>query len=243
MSIPRRTITEDMLANLPAPVQRYMHYTGVVGKPWIETVRLYQSGRFRRGVDQPWMGMSAMQEYTTDPPGFVWKARFKMWGLPLFRARDSYQEGHGRMFGKTAGLFTLFDARGEGFDQAALVRYLSEVIWFPTAFLGENFVWQGLDEGSAQVTITDSGRSVSGTMFFDGEGRPTRFIAPRYNSDLNRIVPWETPIDQHASLNGLNIPTRGRVSWKLADGDLTYWDGSITQIEYNKPVELFDAAL
>ena len=34
------TITEKMIRELPEPVQRYMHYTGVIGRPWIETVWL-----------------------------------------------------------------------------------------------------------------------------------------------------------------------------------------------------------
>lgn len=60
-----RIVTPEMLQGLPEPVQRYRVYTGVVGKPWIDTARVRQSGRFRRGADQPWMGMSAVQELPT----------------------------------------------------------------------------------------------------------------------------------------------------------------------------------
>jgi hypothetical protein len=42
-----------MLAGLPAPVQRYLTYTGVIGKPWIETVRVAYKGRFRMAADRP----------------------------------------------------------------------------------------------------------------------------------------------------------------------------------------------
>ena len=104
-----RLITTGMLQNLPEPVQRYMAYTGLAGKPWIDTVRLKQAGRFRQGLDRPWMPMTAEQTYTTNPPAFVWNARFKVAGLPLMRARDKYESGQGHMFGKIAGLFTIFD--------------------------------------------------------------------------------------------------------------------------------------
>ena len=33
-------VTEAMLQHLPAPVQRYLRYTGVVGKPWVRTARV-----------------------------------------------------------------------------------------------------------------------------------------------------------------------------------------------------------
>jgi len=73
-----------MLDPLPEPVQRYMRWTEVVGKPWIRTAHIRQEGVFRLAADKPWMSMRAEQVFTVDPPGFVWQARFKMFGLPLF---------------------------------------------------------------------------------------------------------------------------------------------------------------
>ena len=83
----QRLVTPEMLQDLPEPVRRYLTYTGVVGKPWIDTVYLKQAGRFRQGADRPWMPLSAEEYYTTDPPALVWNARFKVAGLPLLRAR------------------------------------------------------------------------------------------------------------------------------------------------------------
>ena len=34
-----------MLDGLPEPVRRYMNWTGVVGRPWIRTAYVNQSGR------------------------------------------------------------------------------------------------------------------------------------------------------------------------------------------------------
>jgi hypothetical protein len=236
-----RLVTADMLRNLPEPVQRYMAYTSVVGKPWIHTARVKQTGRFRLGRDRPWMPMRAVQYYTTDPPGFVWKARFKVAGLWLLSAQDTYKAGHGHMFGKVAGLFTVFDARGEKLDQGTRMRYLSEMIWFPVAFLGENITWQGVDDHSAQVTFTDSGKSVSARLIFDDAGRPTNFIAQRYREikgDFS-LDPWSTPIVEYGVHAGLNLPVRGQAVWNLPSGDLPYWDGEITEFEYNQPIESF----
>ena len=76
-------ITPDMLTVLPDPVQRYLTYAGVVGTPWIDTVRLQQRGTFRTGEDRPWMPVTAEETYTTNPPSLIWNARFKLFGLPL----------------------------------------------------------------------------------------------------------------------------------------------------------------
>jgi len=231
----QRLVTQDMLARLPEPVQRYLEYTGVVGKPWVETVYLRQTGKFRQGFDRPWMPMSAEQWYTTNPPGFLWKARFKLAGLPLLRAEDKYQSGSGHMYGKLAGMITVFDQRGEKMDQGAMLRYLSEMIWFPAAFLGENITWEEVDENSAQVTLIDQGRSVSGLIYVDEAGKFTNFTAHRYrevNGDFS-LDPWSTPVEEYGVRAGLNLPIRGKAVWNLPEGDLDYVDLEITELEYN----------
>jgi hypothetical protein len=231
----KRLVTAEMLQDLPEPVRRYLVYTGVVGKPWIDTVYLKQTGRFRQGLDRPWMPMSAEEFYTTDPPSLIWKARFKVAGLPLLRAKDRYEVGHGHMYGKLAGLFTVFDARGEELDQATMIRYLNEIMWFPTAFLGENITWRHVDDHSTEVTFSDCGKSVSGRMFFDDVGRLTNFATMRYREIDGEfsLDPWSTPMTGYGERAGLNLPVRGQAVWHLPAGDLPYADLEITDVEYN----------
>jgi hypothetical protein len=231
----QRLVAPKMLQDLPEPVRRYLTYTGVVGKPWIDTVYLKQSGRFRQGAGRPWMPLTAEEFYTTDPPALLWKARFKVAGLPLLRARDRYESGHGHMYGKLAGLFTVFDVRGQELDQATMVRYLNEMMWFPTAFLGENITWQAVDDDSAEVTFSDGGRSVSARMVFDDVGRLTNFVAMRYreiDGDFS-YDPWSTPMTDYGERAGLQLPVRGQAVWNLPSGDLPYADLEITEVEYN----------
>lgn len=230
-------VTADRLEGLPAPVRRYMEWTGVVGKPWIRTAYIRQSGHFRQGRDKPWMPMTAEQVFSVDPPGMVWKASFKMYGLPLMKARDSYKDGQGHMFGKAAGLFTIFDDRSEKLTLGTQTRYMSEMIWFPIAYLSDYITWTAVDDHSADVAMTDHGRTVSGRMFFDDLGRPTTFETMRYmgNGDVYTLTPWHTPNLEYGVRGGLNIPVRGTVGWDLPDGELTYGDFSIVSVEYNRP--------
>jgi hypothetical protein len=224
-----------MLAGLPAPVQRYMSFTGVLGRPWIDNVELKYSGKFRQGLDRPWMPMTAKQVYMISPPSFLWDARFKVMGLPLLRARDEYKSGQAHMFARLAGLITIFDVRGEELDQGAMLRYLSEMIWFPTAFLGENITWQAVDDHSADVRFDDANNSVSGRLFFDDDGRPTNFTAMRYretDGDFS-LDPWSTPITGYGELAGLHLPTQGQAMWNLESGDLMYVELQIEEITYN----------
>jgi hypothetical protein len=231
----QRLITADMLKKLPTPVQRYLTYTGVIGYPWIETVHLKQKGKFRQGTDRPWMPLIAEEFYTIDPPSLLWQANFKLAGLPLLRAEDRYESGHGHMFGKLAGLVTIFDVSGDELDQATMIRYLNEIMWFPTAFLGESISWEEVNDHSAQVTFRDHGKSVSAQMIFDDSGRLTNFTTMRYR-ELNGeflLDPWSTPISGYAERAGLKLPIRGQAVWNLESGDLPYIDLEITEVQYN----------
>jgi hypothetical protein len=241
MNMNRRLVTAEMLEHLPAPAQRYLNFTGVVGKPWVETVRIKFDGKFRLGRDKPWMPMRAEQFYTTNPPGFLWQAQFKMAGLWLMRGQDLYKAGHGHMFGKLAGLFTIFDARGAELDQSTMMRYLNEMVWFPIALLSDYVTWQAVDDHSADVTFADAGKQVTARLFFDDAGRLTNFVTQRYRENQGKYTfdIWETPMTEYGVFAGLNLPVRGQAVWKLADGDLPYADLRVTEIEYNGPIPAF----
>jgi hypothetical protein len=64
-------VTEEMLQKLPDPVKRYLVYSGVVGKPIVQKVRLKQVGKIRKDAKQPWMNFEAKQYYSVSSPGFV----------------------------------------------------------------------------------------------------------------------------------------------------------------------------
>jgi hypothetical protein len=236
-----RLVTADMLQHLPEPVQRYLNYTGVIGQAWIDTVRIKYAGRFRMAIDRPWLPIRAEQFYTTNPPAFHWNARFKMAGLWIVSGHDTYKGGHGHMFGKLAGLFNIFDARGDEIDQGTMLRYLNETTWFPIALLGDNMQWQAVDDRSAAVTFTDCDKSVTARFIFDDIGRPINFVTQRYreNKGAYTFDTWTTPFTDWGMIGGLNLPISGQAVWKLPTGDLPYADLTLTEIEYNKSTENF----
>jgi hypothetical protein len=232
-------VHEDDLVGLPAPVGRYLTYTGVIGKPWVNTARVKYHGRFRTGADKRWMRISVEQVYTVNPPGFVWKARFKFAGLPLLFATDTYKAGHGHMQGKLLGLFTVVDGRGDEVDQGTMVRYLQEMTWFPSAYLGENVTWQAVDDHAADVTLHDNGKHTSARMYFDDTGRMLSFVAQRYGEFNGKysLNTWTAPITDYAVFGGLNLPANGKGVWLLPTGDFPYVDVRVTKIEYNQSRE------
>jgi hypothetical protein len=234
-------VKKEDLSRLPAAVQRYLTYTGIIGTPWIETVCVKYSGRFRMAVGKPWMALNVTQYYTTNPPSFLWKASFKMAGLPFMFATDVFKNGHGHMLGKLLGLFTVVDGQGEEVDQGTMVRYLQEMTWFPTAYLGKNVIWRAVSDHAADVTFEDNGKRVTGRMYFDDMGRILTFIAQRTGEHQGRysMNPWTTPTTEYGVFAGLNLPAGGLGVWRLPSGDFTYIDVRVKEVRYNQPIEAF----
>lgn len=234
-------IQHDDLAGLPSPVRRYLEFSGVVGKPRVETVRLSYGGRFRMGKGQMWMPLQAEQCYTTDPPGFMWKAKFMLVGVPFMSAVDVYKNGHSHMTGRFAGLFKVVDGHGEAVDQGGMVRFLQEMTWFPSTYLNDYITWDAVDDHCADVSFHDAGKTVSARMYFDDEGRFLNFVAEHYGDFDGKyeMRPWSTPMSEYSRFDGYMLPVRGKGVWRLPEGDFAYIDVSVTDIRYNVPIEDF----
>ena len=226
-------IDDAKLASLPDPVRRYLVASGVVGKPIPRTVRLTQRGRIRGAPEDSWMNFEAVEVYSTDPPAFVWKASFPTRNLPIVLGRDTYLDGESSILMKMLSLFPIADEHGDAVREAGLMRYLNEMMWFPAAFLGDNVTWRDIDNRSAEVTLADSGMSVSAILFFDDQDRLVNFRAQRFNTATRTTETWETPIVAWADYGGVTLPSHGSAVWKLAGGDFAYIELDIVSAEYD----------
>lgn len=226
-------ITADQLDALPEPVRRYLEHCGVIGKTPVNSVRLKMLGSFRTSPDQSFFDMQAEEYYTINPPSLIWLGDIKMAPMMTVAARDKYANGRGTMWIKLLSTFTIENAIGEHMDNATLMRYLNEMVWFPTAYLGDNMAWEAINDSSARVSITDRGRTVSAEVFFNDKGEMINFKAPRFCSYTKKDEIWTTPFRDYKEIDGLRIPTGGEGVWKLESGDYEYIRLDITNIEYN----------
>lgn len=222
---PGTIVTPAMLDGLPATVRRYLDWSGVEGRHVPASVTLHQVGRLRMANDKPWLPFTAEEDFGTGPPVFSWRARVRYSGVPLVRAWDSYVGGRGRMRIRLAHVLTIGDLSGAELDQAALLRYLNEMAWFPAAFLLGNVSWEEIDDHSARVTITDSGLTASGVLTFGRDGRPIEFTAPRHRhlgKGRFSLQPWATPFTDYDVLDGVRVPTAGWAEFRTAAETVKY---------------------
>ncbi|NPV92672.1 MAG: hypothetical protein HPY50_18040 [Firmicutes bacterium] len=232
-----QTITGEDLRSLPRPVRRWLERSGVVGKERIRTVRLRQTGTMRTSPQGAWMPFAAEQYFNVGHPGFVWLAFVRAAPFIHLAGRDLCLEGRSHMLIKAMSLYPVVDARGDEIDQGSLVRYLSETAWFPTAALSPYISWAAVDDQSARAVMSWGGITTEGVFHFDPAGDLVRFTAWRHRQQGSRytLELWETRTRGHRERHGLRIPTRGEVIWRLPEGDFSWAQVEITEIEYNPP--------
>jgi hypothetical protein len=198
-----------------------------------------QAGEFRAGgFEARWSPFTAVQQYATDLPGFVWDATIRMAPCLGVRVRDSYIRGTGSMQGKLASLITVLDQAGRPeLDSGALQRYLAEAVWLPTALLpSQGVAWEAIDDASARATLTDAGTSVSMEFQFGESGAIVRGYTPaRYREVEGAYVAtrWAGSYRNYAPVDGIMVPMKGEVEWILPEGRLPYWRGRFRRIEFD----------
>ena len=232
-----KTITRSDIEHLPPLLQSYIKKVGVIGKPEIHSVRLKQSGSFRTKPEQKWMPLIAEQYYNPNSNSFVWFGKIKAAPMVSITGKDIFLNNKGHMVIKLLNIKTIGDAQGPEVDEGELMRYISEIPWFPTAFLNENLEWNQLDSSKVKVTMKLNDTEFNGIFHFDARGLLSKFSTRRYMDVDGKYLlkEWTPEYLDYEQRNGYLIPSRGKAIWLLESGAFCYFEGTITEIEYNVP--------
>jgi hypothetical protein len=229
-----RTVTEHDLEQLPEPVRRWLRYSKVLGTRRPSTVRLRQDGRFQMDGGN-WVPFEAEQYFTTDPPGFFWKASFRMAPLVSVIGRDEYRASEARMEMRLLSLVPVANKTGGGLNQGDMLRWLGEVQWFPATAFSNYIRWETVDANSARATMTYGGIAASMTVRFGSDGRVIESTAVRYNDARGRDERWVNRNDADDQFGGIRVPVSGEARWEYASGPYPYIRWRITAIEQDRP--------
>lgn len=228
-------VKEEDLAVLPAPVQKWLRSSGVVGKEKIQKARLKQKGQMRTEPEAKWMPFTAVQYFNFAEPGFLWYAKIKANALVHITGKDKYVNGKGNMLIKILSLFKVSDASGSEINQGSLVRYLAEIVSQPTAALSSYIQWEAVNEQSVRATMNYRGVTATGVFEFDQQGDVVSFSAPRYREHKGNYTldDWYIKAYGHKEFQGIRIPAQGEVIWKLPEGDFNWFQFEVIEVNFN----------
>lgn len=231
-------ISENDIKHLPAPVQKYLHYVGVIGTEKVHNVRIVLEGMMRQNPGQKWNKFRFEQYNFFDQPARFFYIRGSIFGIPAI-GLDSYQHGKGNMLIRLGSLLTVVDAKDSRMDQAALVTLFNDMCFFaPGSLIDQRIQWETIDSLTVKATFKDNGLKIAGVLYFNDQGALINFVTDdRYFSPTGKTyqkVRWSTPISNYQVIHGIKLATYGEAVWHFKEGDFCY--GKFTklkEVEYN----------
>jgi hypothetical protein len=222
--------TESELATLPPPVQRYMRFMAVVGRPRDWSFCARWDGRFRMGPDKPWMACEAWQYNTSVAVARIFHMRMLLLGVVPTYVRDLYVDGGGHMAGKLLDRIAIVDDTSEAVTIGELVTYVNDALMFaPSMLLRPSTLWSAVSDDSFDVTLTDRGTTVTGRVFLDADGAmrdfstTDRFGQEPANPKAGMVrARWTTPVSGWTVRDGRPRPMEGRAVWHFPTGEFCY---------------------
>lgn len=231
--LPAETITEADLQTLPQPVQRYLRYVGVVGKPKVVSMFANIAGEMRQ-KGRASFPLTAEQHNFVDRPTRLFFMKGRMFGLTV-PGYHRYQEKSAMMDVRLFGLLPLVKVDGAAMFEADTVTLFNDMcLLAPAALIDKRITWQSIDDLTVQGTFANQGVTISAMLYFNDEGQLINFIShDRWDVSDMKQYPWSTPVSQYRNLNGYNLPTYGEAIWHYPDGDFVYGRLEIENVAYN----------
>jgi len=221
---------------LPQPVARYLTFALPADQRTIVAAELDTSGQFLVR-DGAWVPFHARQRFNTGRPGFVWDARMEIVPyVPVF-VRDAYIAGHAEMIARVLAVYPVVNvADTDALAEGELMRYVAEMIWFPTALRpGGGVTWTARDDHSAIAHFTDRGHDVSLTFTFNSLNDVIEISSPsrmRATAGGDVPTPWAVTCSAHERRLGVRIPVTCEAEWRPATGPQPYWRGRVDSIRF-----------
>ncbi len=234
---PQSGITE--INSLPPIIQKWLKKSGAIDHEVIYNVRLEQEGKMRTTPKGKWMSFSAVQFFNVQEPGFVWKTRVAAYPGVFLYGRDKLQHAKGEMLIKLLALINVVNEKDNiQVDTGSLLRFLGEICWFPSAALQPYIQWENISSTSAKAFLKQKETTVEGVFHFSPQGKLLSFEAIRYYGagKKSQKEKWLIEIEDHKDFNGILVPSKCKVTWKLKEDDFHWLSLEVTSLKYNVPV-------
>jgi len=230
-------LTKEETMHLPACVQKYLEYTGAIGKSIPQNVCIeFDAEMYRKPGEKPMKSHSVQYNFYGNYARFFLMKASKM-GIP-FRALHIYKNGQASFQVKVAELLKVVDISGEELTKAETVTLLNDLcIFAPGGLVDKRLAWEEMDSLSVKVTFTNGNYRVSAILYFNETGELINFMSDDRSAAQDdgsmKQVRWTTPVSDYREFDGRRIPTVGSTIWHYPEGDFTYGMFTLKSIKYN----------
>lgn len=226
-------LTEADINYLPEPVKRYLHYTGVVGKPKVVNMRVVMEVQMREKGKEFFPAESVQYNFFREPTRLFFM-KGKMFGITV-PGYHHYINGKAVMDIRLFGLFSIIKKEGAEMDKTEIVTLFNDMcLMAPATLIDKRIQWQAIDDNTAKAIFTNHNIVVSAVLYFNANGQLVNFISnDRTEVNTMKNYPFSTPVHNYQSLNGYNLFHTGDAVWEYPDGKFVYGKFKLKEIVYN----------
>lgn len=231
-------VTDEDLAKLPPPVERYLRFTGAAGRPKVWNMRVEMDAQMvpAPGAD-PFFATSEQHNFF-DEPTRLFHMEARMFGLPV-GVLHVYSHTKATMVVRLADTFAVVDEAGPELDETETVTLLNDMaVMAPATLIDPRLSWQGVSASQAQVTFQNGKHLVSAVLYFDEEGKLVDFASDDRSELENGVLQkrhFSTPLRKYKNFGGTWLASEGDAVYERPSGPFKYATFFIKNVEYNVP--------
>lgn len=230
-------LREEDIQHLPAIVQKYLRYVGVIGKEKIINFRAEFKGGIRSKPDDEFMKLKSVQYNFTDKPTRLFYIVARKKGIPAIGIH-LYRNEQAIFQIKILGLFKVVDAKGIEMNQGETVTVFNDMcIIAPATLIDKNISWETVDPLTVNAKFTNGAINIGATLYFNDKGELINFISnDRFETTDGKSYknyPWLTPVAGYIDINGYRLVSGAKLIFKRPDEDFCYGEFELVNNEYN----------
>ncbi len=236
-SIQTDVVTEADVRSLPLPLQKYLRYCGVIGKPKVNNMKVVFDGQMR-DKGKGWFKFNSVQYNFFDAPTRLFFMKATMFGITV-PGYHRYQNKTATMQIKLFGLLNVVNVKGIEMDQAETVTVFNDMcLMAPATMIDERISWTLIDSLSAKAIFTNGVNKISAVLYFNEKGQLINFTSDdRYAVSQMKRYRFSTPVKDYTEIDGHIIWKYGETIWHYPDGAFVYGKFTLKSIEYNVAVQ------
>jgi len=230
-------LTEYDLLELPELIQKYIRYTGALGKPKVKNFKVEFSGQIRKNEESDWMPFTSQQYnfMASSTRLFFMKATMKH--LPI-AGYHRFINGQAYMDIRLFSLYTVQYQSGKEMGIAETVTFFNDMCCMaPATLIDKRIKWLEAGDRKVNAQFTNNNISISAWLYFNDQGELVNFIsndryAAQENNTMNQL-PWSTPLKNYKDFSGHKLPSYADAIYIYPKSPFWYGAFTLRKIEYN----------
>ena len=236
-NIQETILNEADIAYLPNPVQKYIRYTGFVGKPIIHNFRVDFAGKIRDHAKPVWMELTSEQYNFIKTSTRLFYLDATMKGLPV-AGFHCFKNGVAYMDIRLLSMFKVEYQSGKVMDVSETITFFNDIcVMAPGALIDKRIEWLEVMGNKVKAAFTNNEITISAWLYFNEKGEMVNFTsedrsALGKNGETMKLK-WSTPMRDYKNINGYRLASYAETIYTYPEGDFTYATFELKDIMYN----------